>query len=105
MEVEMARKMSATEARVHFGEVIRRVTEGNETIIVERGGIPAAVVISAARFEELKRSDDEAIHPSNQAALHWLESWMGTPDEMGATWWNEFEQEIREHPVRFGATP
>lgn len=47
--------MSATEARVHFGEVLRRAEE-NETITVERGGQPQAVVISVEEYEKL-RSD------------------------------------------------
>lgn len=52
----MTTKMSATEARVHFGEVLRRV-QNNETIIVERGGKPKAVILSIPEYEKLKRRD------------------------------------------------
>lgn len=45
--------MSATEARVHFGKVLRRV-ENNETITVERGGQPKAVILSVEEYEKLK---------------------------------------------------
>lgn len=48
----MSRTMSATQARVHFGEVLRRV-ENNETITVERGGEPKAVIISIEEYERL----------------------------------------------------
>jgi prevent-host-death family protein len=34
----MGRTMSATDARVHFGEVMRHVVERGESVIVERGG-------------------------------------------------------------------
>jgi len=34
----MARRVSATEARIRFGELMRRAVEDKEAIIVERGG-------------------------------------------------------------------
>ncbi len=46
--------MSATEARVHFGELMRRVVEGQEPVIVERGGKPKVVVLSVAEYERLR---------------------------------------------------
>lgn len=52
----MSNVMSATQARVHFGEVLRRV-ENNEVITVERGGEPKAVVISIAEYQRLKDTD------------------------------------------------
>lgn len=51
----MTRVMSATDARVHFGEVLRRVSEDGEVIRVERSGKPLAVVISIAEYEDLER--------------------------------------------------
>ena len=50
----MTRTMTATEARVHFGELLRRVTENAETIVVERGGKPQVVVISLDEYERLR---------------------------------------------------
>ena len=32
------RRINATEARVHLGDRLRRVTTGGESVIVERGG-------------------------------------------------------------------
>lgn len=46
--------MSATDARVHFGEVMREVSEHNETVIVERGGSPKIAIISAEELDALK---------------------------------------------------
>lgn len=49
----MNTRVSATKARVHFGEILRRV-ENNETITVERGGEPKAVIISIEEYKRLK---------------------------------------------------
>lgn len=49
------RTVTATEARVHFGEMLRRVKECGEAVIVERAGEPEAVLISMADFRELRR--------------------------------------------------
>jgi prevent-host-death family protein len=55
----MSKVMSATQARVHFGEVLRRV-ENNETITVERGGKPKAVILSIGEYQKLKSGDSSA---------------------------------------------
>ena len=51
----MNRTVSATEARVRFGEVMRRAIDEGEAVFVERGGRPAVVVLSVAAYEELHR--------------------------------------------------
>jgi len=43
--------ISATEARIHFGEVMRRARQG--PIIVERDGKPEVVVLSKESFDAL----------------------------------------------------
>jgi prevent-host-death family protein len=45
--------MSATEAKLHFGELLRRVSEGRESVLVERGGRPQVVVLSVNAYERL----------------------------------------------------
>lgn len=45
--------VSATEARVHFGEILRRVGEKGETVLVEKGGRLQAVMMGAAEYERL----------------------------------------------------
>lgn len=47
--------VTATQARSHFGEMIRRANVGQETIVVERDGIPTVVILSVPRYEELVR--------------------------------------------------
>ena len=49
----MGRAVSATEARIHFGEVMRRAVENHETIVVERGGKSHVVVLSMEEYERL----------------------------------------------------
>ena len=49
----MKKTVSATEARVHFGELLRAVSEEGATYVVERSGKPEAVVISTEEFERL----------------------------------------------------
>jgi prevent-host-death family protein len=49
----MGRVVSATEARIRFGELMRQAVENHETIIVERGGKSHVVVISVEEYERL----------------------------------------------------
>lgn len=50
----MEKVISATEARIHFGELMHRVVECDEPIIVERGGKPEVVVLSIAEYNRLR---------------------------------------------------
>ncbi len=52
----MERQMSATQARVNFGEVLRYVTEEQQPIIVKRAGKPQAVIIAIEEYERLKET-------------------------------------------------
>ncbi|MGD8969247.1 MAG: type II toxin-antitoxin system Phd/YefM family antitoxin [Anaerolineae bacterium] len=49
----MERKISATDARIHFGELMRDVVEKQEPVVVERGGKAHVVVISVDEYERL----------------------------------------------------
>lgn len=49
----MPRVVSATEARIHFGELMRQAIEGREPIIVERGGKSHVVILSVDEYERL----------------------------------------------------
>jgi len=42
----MIRRVSATEARIWFGELMRRAVEDKEAIVVERGGKPYVALVS-----------------------------------------------------------
>ncbi len=54
------RTVSATEARVHFGEMLRAVNEAGEDVIIERSGKPEVALISIADYEELRKIRQEA---------------------------------------------
>lgn len=45
--------MTSTEARVHFGELMRRVVEQGETVIVTHRGTPKVAFVSVAEYERL----------------------------------------------------
>src|SRR5215217_1382549 len=49
----MGRVVTATEARIHFGELMREVIEHRQPVIVERGGKPQVVVLSISEYERL----------------------------------------------------
>lgn len=53
----MKKTVSATEARVHLGEILRRVKEDNATYVVERNGEVQAVVISEQEYQNLQQRD------------------------------------------------
>ena len=54
----MTRTISATDARVHFGEVLRGVSEERATYYVERSGTAVAVVISVEEYEALRQPQE-----------------------------------------------
>lgn len=54
VEGEMTRVVSATQARIRFGELIRQALETNEPITVERNGQPCVVVLSVEAYHRLK---------------------------------------------------
>jgi len=47
------RSYSATQARVHFGEIIKRACLGQEQVVVEKDGIPMVVILSFPYYEQL----------------------------------------------------
>jgi len=49
------RHISATTARVRFGELLDAVNDKGETVIVEKSGEPLAVVIPIAEYRRLTR--------------------------------------------------
>jgi prevent-host-death family protein len=59
MAVKKESRVSATEARVHFGEIMRRAEQG-ETLVVERAGQATTVIISFKEYRRLHRGVAEA---------------------------------------------
>jgi prevent-host-death family protein len=75
MGVLMERVMSATDARVHFGEVLQAVAEQGDSVIVERAGRRLAAVIPLSDYEHVR-----------------------TRNELDERWarWSQAEQRLRE---------
>ncbi len=51
----VVKTIAATQARVHFGEVLKRVYSGREHIIVEKDGMEVAAILSRADYEQYRR--------------------------------------------------
>ena len=64
------RKISATEARVHFGELLDSVAQNNDVVYIQRAGVSRAVVVPVAEWERYTKKD-----PWEEAAqsmeAHW----------------------------------
>lgn len=50
----MARTISATDARVRFGKLLRDVGEGGETVVVEKSGHAQVVILPLAEYNRLQ---------------------------------------------------
>jgi prevent-host-death family protein len=75
----MRRTVSATEARVHFGDLLQRLTRDEDVVIVERGGIPQAVVLSIGEYERLlARRDATGWRDQARAARDLVRAELGT---------------------------
>ncbi len=67
----MHKTISATEARIHFGELMRRVVEQKEAIIVERSGKPQVAIMPIDEFERLRALRGKE---SREQALQYMET-------------------------------
>jgi len=61
-------RIQATEARVHFGQLMRRVCSQGP-VLVERAGQPLVVVLSVADYERLGGSRSDQQNLLSQCAL------------------------------------
>jgi prevent-host-death family protein len=51
--------VSATEARVHFGELMQDAVQHQQPIVVEKAGKPQVVIIAYDRYQQLVREENE----------------------------------------------
>ena len=49
----MENPVPATEARIHFGEIMRKAVDSGEHIVVEKGGTPQIVILSITEYRRL----------------------------------------------------
>lgn len=54
----MVRVVSATEAKNRFGEMLKGAYQRAEHLVVERGGIPVAVIVPIQDYEQLIEESD-----------------------------------------------
>ncbi len=47
--------IAATQARIHFGEILKRVRRGRERIIVEKTGLAVAAILGREDYERYRR--------------------------------------------------
>ena len=52
--------VSATEARVHFGELLQRVVQAREPVTIERAGKPQAVLLALEDYQRLVENQHTA---------------------------------------------
>ena len=79
--------ITENQAQTHLGDVIRKVVEDGDPIIVERAGTPQVAVISLADLERL--CGPTALDNANQTIDN-------TPNMTKANLWDEFERELRD---------
>lgn len=51
--------VSATEARVHFGELMQDAVQHQQPIVVERAGKPQVVILAYDRYQQLVREEND----------------------------------------------
>jgi prevent-host-death family protein len=51
----LVKTIPATKARVHFGEILKRVHSGRERFIVEKDGLAVAAILGREDYEEYRR--------------------------------------------------
>ena len=57
----MERTISATQARIHLGELMRQVRDEQQTVIVERNGDPQVVIVSLAAYQRMKEAEAQQL--------------------------------------------
>lgn len=55
----MERKVTATEARVHFGELMQSVVKDQNPIIVEKSGKPQVVILAVEHYQRLQEDQNQ----------------------------------------------
>jgi prevent-host-death family protein len=62
--------IKATQARIHFGEVLKRTYIGGERLVVGKNGIPLPIIISQADYDIFRRLfPEEHLEKRSQAIL------------------------------------
>jgi prevent-host-death family protein len=65
------RRISATEARVHFGELLDSVAQNHDVVYVQRAGVPQAVVVPVQVWNQLQQKEDPWTAAARKMEAHW----------------------------------
>jgi prevent-host-death family protein len=80
MKVRMRKQMSATETRVHFGEVLQTVGSDGDYVIVERDGKPVVAIVPINEFDEFWSAKvDDWMESARQARAMIARAYAGRP--------------------------
>jgi prevent-host-death family protein len=72
MEASMAeRTISATEARVHFGEVMDSVAKNEDVVFVARAGKPQVVIVSVEEWRRHQRQENPWTKAAREMEAYW----------------------------------
>lgn len=52
-------RIKATESRQSFGEVLRRTVVDGEHFVVEKNGLPVAVILSVRDYEDMRKGTNQ----------------------------------------------
>jgi prevent-host-death family protein len=66
---EIDRFVPITEAKTYLFELVRNVQANDEVVVITRGGLPAAVIMSASRWESLLEMLDILSDEKGMASL------------------------------------
>ncbi len=80
----MAKKITATEARQEFADIVNRAAYGGERIVLHRLKKPVAAVVPIEDLELIERIEDEMDTKSAQKALR----------EKGRVQWPKIKKEL-----------
>lgn len=65
------RTISATEARVHFGELLDSVTRNMDIVYVQRSGVPQVVVVPVAVWKRHQQQEDPWTAAARRMEAYW----------------------------------
>lgn len=65
------RTVSATEARVHFGELLDSVARNLDIVWVQRAGVPQAVVVPVEVWKRHQEKEDPWTAAARRMEAHW----------------------------------
>lgn len=96
--------IKASEARVHFGKVLKRVHRGEARLVVEKGGIPVAAIVSMDDLDRLSTAEAKPEEVSKEAidrALAMAGAWKDVDtDAMVAEAYRARKDRRRRPPVK-----